>query len=201
MEPAPDEAEGLVALGLGYDGVGLLLVPLDEPVLEGAQPEEVVVLLQDLYRGPVDRTQQPVQQLGLGVVLLTGDAVEPAVRVLDDPAVVVDLLEELLHRSVVPGLGGADEVIVADVQLVPHCREPGRELIGPLLGGDAMLLGGPGDLLTVLVRARQEEDVITGQPVPAGQRIGIDRGVGVADVRGVVDVVDRGRDVEAGHRR
>ena len=75
------------------------------------------------------------------------------------------------------------------------------QLVGPLLGVTPVLLGGPGHLLAVLVGAGQEEDVVADQPVPAGQGVGVDRRVGVADVGRVVDVVDRRGDVEAGHRR
>ena len=142
--------------------------------------------------------QLAVQQLGLGVVLLARDAVKPAVCVLDDPAVVVDLLEELLHRPVVSGFGGPDEVVVADVELGPRRGEPGGELVGPLLRGHAVFLGRPGHFLAVLVRSRQKKDVVAGQSVPPGQGVGVNRRIGVADVRGIVDVVDRGRDVEAG---
>ena len=44
--------------------------------LEGAEPEEVVLLLEVLDRGAVDRAELAVDQLVLGVVLLAGDAVE-----------------------------------------------------------------------------------------------------------------------------
>ena len=67
------------------------------------------------------------------------------------------------------------------------------------LGREPVLLGGPGHLLAVLVGAGEEEDVVADQPVPAGQGVGVDRRVGVADVGRVVHVVDRGGDVEAGH--
>ncbi len=66
-------------------------------------------------------------------------------------------------------------------------------------GSSALLLGGPGDLLSVLVGAGQEEDVVAHQPVPPGQGVGVDRRVGVPDMGRVLDVVDRGGDEVAGH--
>ena len=56
-EAALDEAEGLVALGLGHDGRRVGLVPVDEPLLEGAQAEEVVLLFEVLHRRAVDGAQ------------------------------------------------------------------------------------------------------------------------------------------------
>src|SRR4029453_18589623 len=71
--------------------------------------------------------------------------------------------------------------------------------VGPLLRGDPVGLGRPLNLEPVLVGAGEEEGVVAQEPVPAGQRVGDDRGVGVADVGGVVHVVDGGREVVAGH--
>ena len=99
----------------------------------------------------------------------------------------------------VAGLGGADEVVVGDVEVGPGRGEAGSQLVGPVLRGEALLLGGPGHLLPVLVGAGEEEDVVADQAVPAGQGVGVDRGVGVPDVGRVLDVVDRCGDVEAGH--
>ena len=56
------------------------------------------------------------------------------------------------------------------------------------------------DLLAVLVGAGEEEDLAAVQAHEAGQRVAGERGVGVADMRGVVDVVDRRRDVEGAGR-
>ncbi len=198
-EPATDETEGLVALGLGHHRGGCGLVPLDQLVLEGTQSEEVVLLLEQVHRGPVDGAQPALQQLVLGVVLLAGHAVEAAVGVLDDPSVLVDPGQELLDGALMPGLGGPDEVVVGNVQVGPGRGKAGSQLIRPLLGGDPMLLGRPGHLLAVLVGAGEEEDLIAEEPVPPGQGVGVDRRVGVAHVGRVVHVVDRRGDVEAGH--
>ena len=58
------------------------------------------------------------------------------------------------------------------------------------------------DLLAVLVGAGQEENLVAVQPLEARHDVGRDRGVGVADMRRAVHVVDRRGDVEAlGHAR
>ena len=61
-------------------------------------------------------------------------------------------------------------------------------------------MGGIGDRLAVLVGAGQEEDVLTALAVVAGEDVGGDRRVGVAQVGGRVYVVDGGGYVE-GHGR
>ena len=109
-------------------------------------------------------------------------------------------LEQRLHGGVVAGLGGADEVVVGDVEAVPRGPEPGGVAVGLLLGGEPGLLGRLGHLQAVLVGAGEEVRVVAEQAVPAGERVGDHRRVGVPDVGRVVDVVDRRRDVEAvGH--
>ena len=186
-------------LRLGHHRAGVGLVPLDEGLLEVAQPEEVVLLLEVLHRHAVDRAQRAVDEVVLGVVLLAGHAVQAAVDVLVDVAVLVDPAQEVLDRLVVPRLGGADEVVVGDVEIGPGGGEPGGQPVGPPGRGETLLLGGPGHLLPVLVGAGEEEDVVADQSVPAGQGIGVDRRVGVPHVGGVLDVVDRCGDVVAGH--
>jgi hypothetical protein len=54
-----------------------------------------------------------------------------------------------------------------------------------------------GHLQAVLVGAGEEIDVVVEQAMPTGQRVGDDRRVRVADVGGIVDVIDRRGDVEA----
>src|SRR5690606_37166871 len=103
------------------------------------------------------------------------------------------------HRPVVPGLAGADEVVVGDVERRPRLAEALGGTVGPGTGGHPVGLGGALNFESMLVGAGEEERLVTQQAVPAGDGVGHDRGVGVADVRGVVDVVDGGRHVEAGH--
>ena len=146
--------------------------------------------------GAVDRAALAVVELVLLVVELAAHAVEALVGVELDVAVVVDPLEELLHRPLVAGLGGADEVVVGDVEVVPRGAEQRAVAVGPLLRGDAVRLGGPLDLEPVLVGAGEEHDVVAPEPPPPGQDVGRDRRVRVPDVGRVVHVVDRRRDVE-----
>ncbi len=70
------------------------------------------------------------------------------------------------------------------------------DLVGELLRRDAGGGGGALDLLAVLVGAGEEEGIVAEQAVAAGDDVGGDGGVGVADVRARVDVVDRRGEVE-----
>ena len=73
-----------------------------------------------------------------------------------------------------------------------------RVAVGELLRRDALALGGERDRLAVLVGAGEEEDVLAALALVAGEDVGADRRVRVAEVRRRVDVVDRRGDVE-GH--
>ena len=112
----------------------MLGVVREQPVLVAREPEEVVLLGHVLDRRAVDRAAQAVDELVFLVVELAADAVEALVGVELDVAGVVDPLEELLHRAVVAGLGGADEVVVGDVEAVPGLAEEGAVAVGPLAG-------------------------------------------------------------------
>ena len=198
LEALTDEPQHLVAAGLGLDGVRVGLVVLQQPVAVAGELEEVVLLPHPLHRPAVDRAVA-VGQLVFGVVGLAGHAVEALVGAELDVAVVVDLLEHLLHGPVVAGLGRADEVVVADPQLFPGLGEAFAGPVGPVLRGEALSLGGLGHLETVLVGTGEEKHLIAPQTAPPGQHIGRDGGVGVADMGNVVDVIDGCGDGEGWH--
>ena len=146
----------------------------------------------------MDRTVA-VDQVVLGVIGLAADAVEALVGVALDVAVVVDGLQELLNGAGVALLGGADEVVVVDVQQVGRLAKPQAVAVGEGLGLDALGLGRLLVLQPVLVGAGDEAHVVAEQAVPAGHGIADDHLVGVADVGRVVDVHDRRRQVVLGH--
>jgi len=141
-----------------------------------------------------------VFEVVLGVVGLAAHAVQALVGLQGDVAVVVAGLQQLLDRVVMARFAGADEIVVGDVELLPRFLEAHHSAIGPLDGSAPVLFGSPLHLEAVLIGAGQEHDVATAQPIPASDRVSGDRRVRVPDVGGVVDVVDRRRDVVGGHR-
>ena len=105
--------------------------------------------------------------------------------------------DELLGEALVPRLGGAHEVVEADVEAGGRLAEGGRVAVRPRLGGEVVLLRGRDHLVGVLVRAREQEGVLAAQPVQPRHRIGDHGGVDVPEVGALVHVVDRCGEVEA----
>jgi hypothetical protein len=108
----------------------------------------------------------------------------------------MELPEQFLHHRDMLAVRGADEGVVRDLELLPELLEVPDEQIGMLLGGPSPLLRRFLHFLAVLVRAREKEDRIAQEAMIARQHVRRDRGVGVADVRYVVHVVDGSRYVE-----
>ena len=94
-------------------------------------------------------------------------------------------------------LGGADEVVVRAVQPLDHGLEARHVAVEQLRAAvSPSLRRGLLDLLAVLVGAGEEIDVVAVEPHEAGDGVGRDRLVGVADMRRAVRVGNRGGDVE-----
>ena len=120
-----DEAQGLVALGLGHHRARVGLVPVDEPVLEGAQAEEVVLLLEVLDRSAVDRAQGRRRAVRPRRSTARRARSRGRGRCPCRCSRSRGCGQELLDGPVVAGLGGADEVVVGDVELGPGRRRTG----------------------------------------------------------------------------
>jgi hypothetical protein len=93
-------------------------------------------------------------------------------------------------------LGGADEIVVGEVQRRGHGAEALRVAVGELARRDAFLDGRLLHLEAMLVGAGQEEHVLAVEPLEARDRIGGDRLVGVPDVRRPVRIGNGRGDVE-----
>jgi hypothetical protein len=195
LQRLAQEAQGLVAADSGWMNSGCdWMWPISQSWYL-AHLEEVVGLLDALDVGQVLRL------LALGQVLL-GDKglaghVVPAVVVSGvDVAAVVEVLENGLHDAGVARLSGADEVVVLDLHEAQQRAEVLAELVAVRLRADAPQGRAAQHLLAVLIGAGEHPHVVAAAAVPAAERVGGDRGVGVADVGLVVDVVDRRGDVE-----
>ena len=89
-----------------------------------------------------------------------------------------------------PLLGGPDEIVVGDVEPLPESLEPLHHPVSKLLRGLPALSGGLLHLLTVLIGPREEEAIVARHPLVTGQHIGGYGGIGMADMRDIVHVVD-----------
>jgi hypothetical protein len=92
-------------------------------------------------------------------------------------------------------VGGADEPVERDVELLVESLEHIGVAPRELLGRKTLCGGCIGHFLTVLVGAGQEADVEAVEALEPGNRVGRDFLVGVSDVWCAVRVVDRGGDV------
>ena len=96
-------------------------------------------------------------------------------------------------------LGGANEVVVGDLQQLGSVSEQHARGVDLFLGRHPVGLRRPLNLETVFVGSRQHHRVVAQQAMPSSKRIGVDGCIGVADVGCVVDVVDRRGDVVRAH--
>ena len=200
LERLAQEAQRLVAAEVGLDELGVRLDVADQPFLIAAHPEEIVGLANALH-GTSARRAVPLDEVLFREIAFVADAVPSVVfRRVDLPAV-VEILQHPLHDGLVAGFGGADEIVVGDAQALPQLLEADDGGVGLFLRRVAGLLRGLLHLLSVLIGAGQEPRIMPHQPVIPRQHIREDRGVGVADVGTVIDVVDRRRDVERGAHR
>ena len=195
-ESAAHEREDLVAARFGLHEIRLGLVQVDQPLLVFRQAEEVVFFRQRRDQGRVGR-----RGLLVGDERLVAEMVLAFVGGLVDRAVRLAAFENLTHRQGVPRIARAAEEVIVQAQLVPFAAERGGNAVGELLGLEAGGLGRLGDLLAVLVRTRGQVSLVAEHPPDPLDRVRHDRGVGVPDVRGGVDVVDRRREIERGHWR
>ncbi|MPM78914.1 hypothetical protein SDC9_125929 [bioreactor metagenome] len=94
---------------------------------------------------------------------------------------------------------GADEPVVGDVHQLPqilHAPWSFHDAVHKLLGGNTGLLGLRLNFLAVLVRAGEEHHVEAVKPLIAGDGVGCDSAVGVADVQLVRGVVNGRCDIK-----
>src|ERR1700723_46181 len=97
-------------------------------------------------------------------------------------------------------VGGADKVVVADVERGPCCAKYRADLIDERLGSEAGGLGGAFVLVAMFVGTGDERDVLSSElaALKTRERVGREHFVCVADVRRAVAVGDRAGDVDAG---
>ena len=166
------------------DEVGALGVELLERLLEGGQPEEPVVLLLALEHDLVDRAAVAVLELRLGLEVGAARAVPALVGALVDVAVVVDPLDDLA-RPLATCSGSVVRMKKSFVAFEPSAPSSLKRTAlrsASSRGVMPALLGGLRHRLAVLVGPGQEEDVLAALAHVAGEDVGGDRRVGVAEV-------------------
>ena len=147
---------------------------------------------------PQPRAVGPERGLLLGIEGFVAHGVPAGVGLAEDVAVVGagHAAPDLLRGAVVPGLRGADEVVVGEAERRGQLPEPLRVAVGQRAGGKALLLRRLLHLEAVLVGAGQEVDILPVQPLEARDGVGRDRLVGMAEVRRAVGIGNGRGDVE-----
>ena len=194
------ELEDLVLAEARRDEVRVRAEVLDQPGLELRQLEIVVLfgrlgdLAVDLRPGAVRRPILVREELFLPGRIPVG------LLAFVDEALVEKLLEELLDDLLVPRFGRTDIVVVRDIEVAQHALEDCGDLIDQDLRFDAALERRLLDLLAMFVEPGQEVDRASAHAHVAGDHVGEDFLVGMAEVRRAVGVVDGRGDVErTGH--
>ena len=175
----------------------MLGVPVEQAILESRQAEEVVLFL-DIGGGLLVNRALAVDEFVFHEIRLARHAVLPAIHVGLDIARVVTRLQQLAHADFVALLGGANEVVVGDVESFPSLLEERGDGVGKGLWAHPSGIGRLLDLQAVFVGAGEQVHVVAEEAVPARDRIGNDRGVSVSEVRLGVDVINRCRCTECG---
>ena len=200
VQPALDEAHHLIAAGFGRDKIGMRVVIGQEPVLPGGELEEVIFLFDpfDVRAG----RRLAADQLALFVERLVAHRI-PALETAEiDLAAFLQFPPQRLARLDVARFGGADELVVGDVHQLGHGAEILRYAVAEFLRRHARVARRFRHLLTMLVGAGEKQDPAPIEPHEPRQRVARHRGIGMAQMRRIIDVVDRRGDVErlaAGH--
>ena len=132
-----------------------------------------------------------VHHLLLRIKSLAAYAVVAAVFTEVDVALIVYLLQDVLHHLYVIRVRRPDEAVVGEAQLFKGRAEHPGDAVNVGLGLDAFSFGRLHYLIAVLVGACQKVYVGAESPPEPGQGIGQNGRIRVADVRLGVHVVDR----------
>ena len=140
-----------------------------------------------------------VLELAFGPEAFAGSAVFALIGALIDIAVFIHFFENALNCGNVIIVGGTDETVVADVHQLPKVLNALfalNDVVNELLRRNACLARFVFDLLTVLVRSRQEHNVVALEAFVACHRIGSYGAVGVSDMELVARIIDRSGNIK-----
>src|SRR6266478_895389 len=183
----------------GSDEVWMLFYVSQQPVLVFAHAKEIVLFLDNFRDGLMIRALT-VYQFLLCIEALAAEAVEPTVTVEVDVSAFVNPRQELLHVTDMVGIRGTNEVIVSEPAALP-CRAKARaDLVREYLRLHSRLRGRLRDFVAMFVRTGEIKSLVTIRPVIARQRVGHDHGVGAAQMRLCIDVVEWCCNVDSVHQ-
>ena len=124
-----------------------------------------------------------------------GDAVPAFVLAFVNVALVIGALEEHLHHLLVAFFGGADEVVIGNIEFLPQLLEHSHDFIGVLDRCDAGFFGLLLDLLAVLVGAGQEQYIVAVKALETSHAVCDGCAIGMSDMQLRAGVVNRSGDI------
>ncbi len=173
----------------------MVLNVFDKPVLIFAHAEEIVAFLAVFGFGLMIGTL-PVNQFLFHVKAFAAHAVVSFIRTEINISRIVDFLQDVADGFHVVWVRGADEIIVGDGKLRPQTAKLGADAVGVFLRGDACFAGGLGDFIAVLIRSRHKKSFAPRHAGVSRQNVGDDGGVGMADMRRGVHVINGCRNIK-----
>ena len=191
---AQEVVQHLIGAGNRLNEFRVLLDVIDQPILVFAHAQEIAFFLHQ-FHGAAAIGAATVHHLRGRPEGFAGRAIQALIFALVDVALVVELLEDLLHDLHMARLGGADVVAVFDVHHLPQVFDARHDFIHELDGRFTHFHGLAFDLLAVLIGAREEKHVVSRLLLKAGHRVRRDGGVRVANVQIAAGIVDGRGDV------
>ncbi len=185
----------LIFPGNRLNELRMLLNVLHQTVRILGHLEEVGLLLGLLHRTSTVRTLA-VHQLGLCPEGLTGRTVPALIGALVDVALVVHLLEHLLHLALVVCIGGADKFVIGGIHEIPDGLDLAGHLVYIGLRGHTGCLCLLLDLLSVLIGAGLEAYIIALETLVAGNGVCQHDLISVSDMRLAGSIGNRCRHVK-----
>ena len=177
----------------------MFFIMSEQPLLIGGEAEEPAFLDRPVDRRALRRELLAAvggDQLLLVIIGFVADRIPTLVAAEIEVAARRHCLPDRLARPEMVGLGGADEAVVGNVQGVVHCLERSRHFLGEFLRRHTALARRLRHFQAMFVGAGQEEDVAAPEALEAGDGVGRDRLIGMADMRPPVGIGDGGGDVE-----
>ena len=173
----------------------MLLDVFDQAFLILPHLEEVVVLA-DAFDWPFAVRAEAVRHIFFGPESFIKCTVPPSIVILVNQLVSVKLLKVSLNDSFVLSIGGPDKGVVGNVQPFPKGLKLGSQLVAMDLRVDAGFGRSLLNFLSMFIEPGEKEDIASSEAPIASEDIGSHSGIGMPDMRHVVHVIDRCRDVE-----
>ena len=194
LQPALDEGHHFIAAADGFEEARCVQ-QFEQRLGIARQAEEP-----GLFLGPFDRSPLRGQlfaplafdQFFLVVIGFVTNRVPAFVAIEVEIALGLHCLPDRLAGAMMIGVCRADEAVVRDVQCIEQILEVPRHLVRQFARGLAQVACLLGHLQTMLVGPCLEPHFASAQALEAGDDIGRDRFIGMADMRLAIGIVDRG---------